>query len=89
VLRNNGIPCEKIYKISEGKKPNVLDFLTERKINFVFNTTHPNRIVTQAITDGYLIRRKAVEFGVPVITNLELIDSLVNALKNHIVFEIS
>jgi len=89
VLRNNGIPCEKIYKISEGKKPNVLDFLTERKINFVFNTTHPNRIVTQAITDGYLIRRKAVEFGVPIITNLELIDSLVNALKNHIVFEIS
>ena len=88
-LTENGIACEKIYKISEGKKPNVLDYLAERKINFVFNTTHPNRIVTQAITDGYLIRRKAVEFGVPVITNLELVDSLVNALKNHIVFEIS
>jgi carbamoyl-phosphate synthase large subunit len=88
-LIENGIACEKIYKISEGKKPNVLDYLAERKINFVFNTTHPNRIVTQAITDGYLIRRKAVEFGVPVITNLELVDSLVNALKNHIVFEIS
>jgi carbamoyl-phosphate synthase large subunit len=88
-LRDNGIACEKIYKISEGKKPNVLDFLAERKINFVFNTTHPNRIITQAITDGYLIRRKAVEFGVPVITNLELVDSLVNALRNHIVFEIN
>jgi carbamoyl-phosphate synthase large subunit len=88
-LSENGIPCEKIYKISEGKKPNVLDYLVERKLNFVFNTSHPNRIVSQAITDGYLIRRKAVEFGIPVMTNLELIDSLANALKNHIVFELS
>jgi len=88
-LSKNDIPCEKVYKISEGKKPNVLDFLVERKLKFVFNIPHPNRIVSQAITDGYLIRRKAVEFGVPVITNLELIDSLANALRNHIVFEIN
>ena len=88
-LMKNGIACEKVYKISEGKKPNVLDFIVERKLNFVFNIPHPNRIVTQAITDGYLIRRKAVEFGVPVITNLELVDSLANALRNHIVFEIN
>jgi uncharacterized membrane protein YbaN (DUF454 family) len=80
--------CEKIYKISEGKKPNVLDLLVERKINFVFNTPNPSRIITQALTDGYLIRRKAVEFGIPIITNLELVDSLANALRNHIVFEI-
>ena len=88
-LTANGIDCERVYKISEGKKPNVLDLLTEKKINFVFNIPHPNRIVTQAITDGYLIRRKAVEFGVPVFTNLELVDSLVNALQNHIDYQIS
>ena len=88
-LTANGIACERVYKISEGKKPNVLDLLTEKKINFVFNIPHPNRIVTQAITDGYLIRRKAVEFGVPVFTNLELVDSLVNALQNHIDYQIS
>jgi carbamoyl-phosphate synthase large subunit len=85
----NGIECEKVYKISEGKTPNALDLIIERKINFVFNIPHPNRIVTQAITDGYLIRRKAVEFGVPVFTNLELVDSLANALRNHIDFQIS
>ncbi len=88
-LTMSGIACEKVYKISEGQKPNVLDLLMDRKINFVFNIPHPNRIVTQAITDGYLIRRKAVEFGVPVFTNLELVDSLVNALQNHIDFQIS
>jgi len=88
-LTANGIPCQKVYKISEGKKPNVLDFLVERKLSFVFNTPHPNKIVSRAITDGYLIRRKAVEFGVPVITNLELVDSLATALQNHISFEIN
>src|SRR5690606_38212588 len=71
----NGIACEKVYKISEGKKPNALDLIIDRKVNFVFNIPHPNRIITQAITDGYLIRRKAVELGVPVFTNLELVDS--------------
>ncbi|NLF89224.1 carbamoyl-phosphate synthase (glutamine-hydrolyzing) large subunit [Candidatus Bathyarchaeota archaeon] len=85
----NGIVCEKVYKISEGKKPNALDLLMERKINFVFNIPHPNRIVSAALTDGYLIRRKAVEFGVPVFTNLELVDSLANALKNNINFVVN
>lgn len=88
-LLANGITCEKVYKISEEKNPNALDLIMDRKINFVFNIPHPNRIVTEAITDGYLIRRKAVEFGVPVFTNLELVDSLVNALRNHIDYQIN
>lgn len=88
-LKANGIACEQVYKISEGQKPNVLDLIVQKKINFVFNMPNPSRIVTTAITDGYLIRRKAVEFGVPVFTNLELIDSLANALRNHIVFQIN
>ncbi|MGQ9551805.1 MAG: carbamoyl-phosphate synthase (glutamine-hydrolyzing) large subunit [Candidatus Bathycorpusculaceae bacterium] len=82
-LRKSGINCENIYKVSERKKPNVLDFLVTRKLNFVINTPHPSTIEGQAITDGYLIRRKAVEFGIPIITNLELADTLANALRNH------
>ena len=70
-MRKNGIYCENIYKISEGKNPNVLDFLMNRKLKFVINTTSPDKIEAQTITDGYLIRRKAVEFGIPIITNLE------------------
>jgi carbamoyl-phosphate synthase large subunit len=82
-LKKKGVHCESIFKISEGKNPNVLDFLLEQKLNFVINTPHPNKIDLQAITDGYLIRRKAVEFGIPIITNLELADNLANALRNH------
>jgi carbamoyl-phosphate synthase large subunit len=88
-LRKNGIDCENIYKISDGKNPNVLDFLVTRKLNFVINTPNPNTIETQAVTDGYLIRRKAVEFGIPIITNLELADTLADALRNHASLEIN
>lgn len=82
-LRENGIQCRRIYKISERKTPNVLDFLRTRRLNFVINTPHPQKIDWQAITDGYLIRRKAVELGIPLITNLELATSLASALQNH------
>jgi len=36
-----------------------------------------------------LIRRKAVEFGIPVFTILEFVDSLANALQNHIDLQLS
>jgi carbamoyl-phosphate synthase large subunit len=88
-LMKNGIVCEQVHKMSEGTRPNVLDLLAERKIRFVFNTHHPRRIVTPAITDGYLIRRKAVELGIPIITNLELVDRLASALRRHVGFEIN
>jgi len=35
------------------------------------------------LTDGYIIRRQAVEFNVPVITNLQLAEALVDALKKN------
>jgi carbamoyl-phosphate synthase large subunit len=82
-FRENGIQCRRIYKISERKTPNVLDLLRTRSLNFVINTPHPRKIDWQAITDGYLIRRKAVELGIPLITNLELATSLASALQNH------
>jgi hypothetical protein len=36
---------------------------------------------TDLLTDGYIIRRQAVEFNIPVITNLELASTLVKVLK--------
>jgi carbamoyl-phosphate synthase large subunit len=79
-LRSNGLHCETIYKISEGKKPNVLDYLENRKIKLVINTPSPDNISTQVVSDGFLIRRRAVEFGIPIITNLKLADTFADTL---------
>jgi carbamoyl-phosphate synthase large subunit len=84
-LTKNNIECEMLYKASENKKPNVIDFLINRQLKFVINKPsydHTN-FKKQIITDGFLIRRKAVEFGVPLITNLELAKILVNTIESY------
>jgi len=79
-LRKNGVDCDIIYKISEGKSPNVLDFIENGRLKLIVNTPNPGRTKQLAVTDGYLIRRKAVESCIPIITNLELADRLADIL---------
>jgi len=63
--------------------PNIMDYLQERKIDLVINVPMANRSssFSDILTDGYIIRRQAVEFNVPVITNLQLAAALVEVLK--------
>ena len=77
-LQEEGIPCTTVYKVSEEDEPNILDLINSRHLKLVINT--PNIGGTQAISDGYLIRRKTVELGVPLITNLELAEMLIDML---------
>jgi carbamoyl-phosphate synthase large subunit len=69
-----------VNKVSEGGSPNILDMLENGEIQFVINTPNPDRLDSRTVSDGYMIRRKAVEFGVPLLTNLELAGMLVDML---------
>ncbi|MCP8309307.1 MAG: carbamoyl-phosphate synthase (glutamine-hydrolyzing) large subunit [archaeon] len=81
-LIKNDIKCEVLHKVSEGKQPNILDYLINQKIKLVINVLKlEGSSSLKALDDDYIIRRKAVEFGIPVITNLELTDALANAIK--------
>jgi len=75
-LIKNDIKCKVLYKISENKKPNIIDCLMNGTVGLVINI--PDTNINQR--DEYLIRRKAVEFGIPVITNFELANALANAI---------
>jgi len=85
VMRAGGVnSVETLYKVNETEaRPNILDYLQDRKIDLVINVPIPNKRTnfTDVLTDGYVIRRQAVEFNVPVITNLELASTLVKVLK--------
>jgi carbamoyl-phosphate synthase large subunit len=73
-----------LHKVKEADaNPNILDYLQERKIDLVINVPMGSRrkSYSDVLTDGYIIRRQAVEFNVPVITNLELASALVDVLK--------
>ncbi len=75
-----------LHKVKETRvHPNILDFLQEQKIDLVINvpTTNKQAKYSEILTDGYVIRRQAVEFNVPVITNLELASALVQVLQQR------
>ncbi len=64
-LKENGIDVEVIPKISEGR-PNVIDEIINRRIDLIINTPKGKR----ERSEGYLIRRTAVDFGIPYITTI-------------------
>jgi carbamoyl-phosphate synthase large subunit len=69
-LRGNGIETERLHWPLEQQQPNVLDYLAERKIDLVINI--PKNYQEEELTNDYLIRRKAVDHNIPLITDLQL-----------------
>ena len=73
-----------LHKVKEPeKKPNILDYLLNRKIDLVINMplTNASNSYEDILEDEYTIRRLAVEFNIPVVTTLELASALVRVLK--------
>ena len=71
-------------KLSEpDKKPNIRDYITENKLDLIINipTTKNVEKYLKVINDEYDIRRMAVEFNIPVMTNFQLAESLVDAIE--------
>ena len=77
-LRDNDIPCEKVYKISTRKNPSVLKFIEDGKLDLMINI--PIRAIERNTEDGFIIRRKAIDLNIPLITNRQLAEAFVMAL---------
>ena len=76
-----------LHKVKEiDRNPNILEYLLAGKIDLVINipAVDANGEYLDAVEDGYTIRRLAVEFNVPVVTNLELAFALTNMLKQGV-----
>ena len=87
VLQKSGLDSVTVlHKVKDTTAgPNILDYLQERKIHLVINVPmgRKKKSMSDVLTEGYIIRRQAVEFNVPVITNLELALALVKVLKKR------
>lgn len=57
--------------------PNVLDFIKERKIDFVVNI--PKNFTKDELNNDYTIRRSAIDFNIPLITNARLANDFIVA----------
>ena len=77
-LTENGIPNTCVYWPSdEEKKPQAMDMLHQHKIDMVVNI--PKDLTPHELTNGYKIRRSAIDLNVPLITNSRLAASFINA----------
>lgn len=69
-MKANGIVADVLYWPLENKEPNTLTYIADGKIDLVVNI--PKNIEREELDNDYLIRRKAVDFDIPLITNLQL-----------------
>lgn len=76
-----GVKCEKLFKVSAKKKPNILDAIMSKKFDLIVNI--PKHYGSAIVTDGYLIRRKAIDMNIPLVTNVQVAKITVRALMSY------
>ncbi|MGA2587082.1 MAG: carbamoyl-phosphate synthase (glutamine-hydrolyzing) large subunit [Candidatus Aminicenantales bacterium] len=79
-LNGHDIPSTRLHKVHERKKPNIKDYLAERKIDFVISVPDPEK--KASFDSDYLLRRTAVDFSIPLLTNLQIAELFVQALAS-------
>ena len=76
-LADHGVETKKVAWPGEGKK-DVLGVIEDEQLDLVVNI--PKNFQQEELTHGYAIRRKAVDHGVPIITNPQLAIRFIEAL---------
>ena len=79
-LKQNGVPNTRLHKVHERKEPNIRDFIARRKIDFVISIPNPEKKVE--FNSDYRMRRMAVDFSIPLLTNLQIAELFVQALAS-------
>ena len=76
-LTENGVENTLVYWPSEEGQPQALDMLHRKEIDMVVNI--PKNLSAGELTNGYKIRRAAIDLNIPLITNARLASAFINA----------
>lgn len=77
-LSDNDVPVTALYWPDEAESPNTLEYLKSRKIDLVINI--PKNLSKTELYNDYEIRRAAVDFNIPLITNARLASAFIYAI---------
>ena len=64
----------------ENKEPNVINHITNKKIDLIINI--PKNAQVEELDNDYIIRRKAIDFNISLITNIKFAKRFVEAIKD-------
>ena len=77
-LAQHGIAVDVLGWPDEEGMPNVIDYIRDRKIDLVINI--PKNRTSRELDNGYKIRRAAIDFNIPLLTNARLASAFIMAV---------
>ena len=81
-LTENKIPAIRVYWPSEADcSPQALELLHNKEVDLVVNI--PKNLTSQELSNGYKIRRAAIDLNIPLITNARLASAFVDAISKY------
>lgn len=80
-LISQGVTASFLHWPDEIKEPNILTYLKQKKIDLVINIPKNNE--KQELQNDYLVRRTAIDFNIPLVTNIQLARVLVQSLAKY------
>ncbi len=71
-LAKNGVGSVFVYKACDEDEPNIKTIITNHEVDLIINIPRAKQYVTHdQITDGYVLRRLAIDHHIPLITNVQ------------------
>ena len=81
-FRDNNINCTLLHwPDEEDRKPNTIDFIREKKLDLIINI--PKDYTRRELSNGYQIRRNAIDFNIPLITNARVASAFIYAFCKY------
>jgi carbamoyl-phosphate synthase large subunit len=80
-LNNNGVPSRPLNWPLESREPNIAGFIKRREIDMIINIPKNNR--ETELKNDYIIRRMAVDFDIPLFTNIKVARQFIDALAEY------
>jgi carbamoyl-phosphate synthase large subunit len=77
-LSGNGVPVKALNWPLESKEPNIASLIKKREVDMIINIPKNNR--ETELKNDYLIRRLAVDFDIPLFTNIKVAKEFIDAM---------
>lgn len=85
-MKKNGLETSILNWPLEKIEPNVMEYIQNGSIDLVINI--PKNYQEEELTNDYMIRRQAVNFGVPLITNIQLAKRFVESIQRKTIADL-
>jgi carbamoyl-phosphate synthase large subunit len=80
-LLGSGVPVTALNWPLESREPNIAGFIKRREVDMIINIPKNNR--ETELKNDYLIRRLAIDFDIPLFTNIKAARQFIDALADH------